>query len=103
MSSAAPQSEKTSWPIKLYLGAVVFALLTLVIFTSALDGPELSAGRIRTQAGICLIFVLRLLWAIDQKEQSKIWRVYVTCLFLAAPIWMVLEPCLFAIKRAYGG
>jgi hypothetical protein len=103
MATEASEPQKTSWPIKLYLGALVFAFLSLSIFTPALDGREVNIGRARTQAGICLIFVLRLLWAVHRKEQSKAWQVYVACMFLAVPIWLLVEPWIFALRRAGGG
>lgn len=103
MTTESSEPEKTSWPIRLYLGALVFALVSLSICTPALDGREVNIGRARTQAGICLIFILRLLWAVHRKEQSKSWRVYVVCMFAAAPIWLLVEPWVFALRRAVGG
>lgn len=102
MTTEASESQKTSWPIKLYLGALVFAFLTLAVLTPTLSGREINAGRASTQAGICLIFVLRLLWAVHRKEQSKTWRIYVACMFLAVPIWLLVEPWLFALGRSGG-
>ena len=103
MDTAPVEPAKTSWPIKLYLGALVFAFLTLAVFTPTLSRREINAGRARTQAGICLIFVLRLLWAVHRKEQSKTWRIYVACMFLAVPIWLFfVEPWVFGLRRSGG-
>ena len=103
MSAEASEHQKTSWPIRLYLGALVFGFLTLSVFTPTLTGREINIGRTRTQAGICLIFVLRLLWAVHRKEQNKTWRIYVACMFLAVPIWLLVEPWIFALRRTGGG
>jgi 4-amino-4-deoxy-L-arabinose transferase-like glycosyltransferase len=103
MTNAPSEPQKTSWPIRLYLGALVFAFLTLSLFTPSLSGRDVNVGRARTQAGICLIFVLRLLWAVHRKEQGKTWRVYVVCMLLAVPIWLLVEPYVFALRRTGGG
>ena len=103
MTAEGPEPRKTSWPIRLYLGALVFAFLTLSVFTPTLSGREINLGRARAQAGICLVFALRLLWAVHRREQSKTWRVYVACMVLAVPIWLLAEPWLFALRRGGGG
>ena len=102
MTTDASEPQKTSWPIRLYLGALVFACLTLAVFTPTLSGPEINAGRVRTQAGVCLVLVLRLLWAVHRGEQSRTWRVYVACMFLAVPIWLLVEPWVFALRQSGG-
>ena len=99
MDTLPAQPAKTSWPIRLYLGALVFAFLTLAVFTPTLTGREVNIGRGRTQAGICLILLLRLLWAVHRREHSKTWRVYVACMFLAVPLWLLVEPWVFALWR----
>jgi hypothetical protein len=99
MDTIPTHPAKTSWPIRLYLGALVFAFLTLAVFTPSLSGREVNVGRARAQAGICLILVLRLLWAVHRRERGNAWRVYVACMFLAVPIWLLVEPWVFALWR----
>ena len=98
----ASRPAKTSWPVRLYLSAIVFAFFTLALFTTTLSGAAINAARLRTHAGILLLFVLRLLWAVHRREQSKRWRVYVWLMFLAAPLWLLVEPWLFALWRRGG-
>lgn len=99
MSDALPNVEKTSWPIKLYLPAAFFAFVTVVLFTPTLSGGAIDDGRILAQAAICLLFVLRLLWAVHKKERNKIWLLYVVAMFAAAPIWLLAEPWLLNMLR----
>lgn len=96
--------SKTSWPIKWYLAAVVFCWLSLSVFTLALDGAPINQGRTRTQAGICLIFLLRLLRAVHRNERNRKWIVYIVCMILAAPAWLfAIEPFMWWLKRRTGG
>lgn len=85
------ESDRTTWPAKMFLAALVFAFITLSMFTAALDGAVINNARSQTQAGICLILGIRLLWAVYRKERSKIWVVYIACMFLAVPIWLLVE------------
>ncbi len=100
---SAPAPQATTWPIKPYLAALLFAWITLVLFTTALDGRWINAARLRTQAGICLILLLRLLWAVHRHERNRLWIVYLTGMALAAPLWILIEPWLFALARWWRG
>jgi hypothetical protein len=99
MDSIDTDASKTTWPVKAFLVAVVFAWLTMAMFSAALDGPAINAARLRTQAGICLILILRLLWAIHRRERNRIWIAYLIGMVLAAPIWLIAEPWLFVLRR----
>ena len=99
MQPHTPRPATTSWPIRLYLAAAAFAFLTLSVFTPTLSGAAINEARLRTQAGIVLFFVLRLLWAVHRKEQGRGWRVYVASLLLSVPVWLLIEPWFFAMWR----
>jgi hypothetical protein len=99
----APAAEKSSWPTGVYVGAVVWAFLTLSIFTAALDGPETNAARGRAQIALVACALIRLAWALHKKDKSRGWIFYVVLLFLAAPIWMLIEHPLWSLGRALWG
>ena len=99
MSDVPPNVARTSWPIKLYLAAAFFALFTVVLFTPTLSGGAIDDARITAQAAICIVFIVRLLWAVHKREQNKIWLLYVVTMFAAAPIWLLAEPWLLNMLR----
>ena len=84
-------AETSNWPVRLYVGALLWAFLTLSVFTPALDGRENNAARMRAQVALLACAVLRLAWALHRKEKSRGWLFYVVLLFLAAPIWVLVE------------
>ena len=98
-----PPALKSTWPIGLYLGAVVWAFLTLIVFTAALDGPETNAARSRAQIALIACALIRLAWALHKKDGSRGWIFYVVLLFLAAPTWMLIEQPLWSLGRALWG
>jgi hypothetical protein len=96
-------AAKSSWPTGLYVGAVIWAFLTLSMFTASLDGPERNAARGRGQTALLACALLRLAWALHRKEKSRGWMFYVILLFLAAPLWMLIEHPLWLLgERLWG-
>lgn len=91
-------AANTSWPVALYIVAMIFAWLTLTVFTQAVDGA-LSGGRMLAQLCIMVVLGLRLAYAMRVKERSRTWIIYVAGMFLALPIWLIAEPLVLAIKH----
>jgi hypothetical protein len=94
---------KSSWPVRLYIVALVFAFLTLGVFTPALDGRASNVARNRAQVALLACATLRLAWALHTREKGKGWVFYVVLLFLAAPIWLLIEEPLWSLGRAIWG
>ena len=94
---------KSNWPVGLYLGMVAWAFVTMSIFTASLDGPEKNAARGQGQVALLTCALLRLSWAMHRKEKSKGWIFYVALLFLAAPIWMLVEQPLWSLGHELWG
>lgn len=99
MATPDAQVEQTTWPVRLYIGALLFAFVTLQVGTVSLAGEALNQGRSLCQLGICGVLGLRLAWAMHTREQSKTWILYVVGMFLAVPIWIAIEPLVFALGR----
>lgn len=99
----SPVADKSSWPIWLYVAALIWAYLTLSIFTLALDGREINAARARGQVALLACATLRLAWALHRREKGKGWVFYVVLLFLAAPLWILVEQPLWALGRTIWG
>jgi uncharacterized membrane protein HdeD (DUF308 family) len=99
----AKDADKSSWPAGLYVGALVWAFLTLSVFTPSLDGQENNAARMRAQVALLACATLRLAWALHRKEKGKGWKFYVVLLALAAPIWLLVEQPLWSLGRALWG
>lgn len=97
MTSDVKHFDSTNWPTRLYLGTLIFAEMSLVLVTPALDGAAMNAGRAIAQFGICIVLGLRLAWAIRQREQSKVWIPYIIGMLLAVPIWLVIEPWVLSL------
>lgn len=92
---------QTSWPAKLYFGAMAFALITLVVFTPALD--PYNGFRLAAQVASLGMFALRYAIARRRQERSRVWVVYVVCMFAAAPIWIfALEPFAWWVASVIG-
>jgi hypothetical protein len=85
--------------VKLYIGALLFALVSLAAFTPSLDGAAMNAARGASQLAICGVLGLRLAWALHRREQSKAWILYVIGMFLAVPIWLIVEPFVLSLGR----
>ena len=96
-------ADKSGWPVGIYIGALVWAFLTLSVFTPALDGRENNAARGRGQVTLLACALLRLAWALHRREKNRGWIFYVILLFLAAPIWILVEEPLWAVGRALWG
>jgi hypothetical protein len=99
----AKSADRSNWPIRLYIGALVWAFITLSIFTPSLDGYETNRARMRGQIALLACALLRLAWSLHRKEKSRGWVFYVTLLFLAAPLWLVLEQPLWSLGRTLWG
>jgi uncharacterized membrane protein HdeD (DUF308 family) len=96
-------TETGSWPTRLYVGALVWAFVTLSVLTPSLDGPESNAARMRAQVALLACAMLRLAWALHRKEKSRGWVLYSVLLFLAAPLWLLVEQPLWSLGRALWG
>lgn len=99
MTPNSPHPAECSWPVRLYLGALAFAFLSLVFLTPALDGPRMNAARVSSQLAICGVMGLRLAWAMHRREQSKAWILYVAGMVFAVPIWMLVEPLIKSLGK----
>jgi hypothetical protein len=87
--------DPPGWPIIIYLGALVWAFVTLAFFTHSWVAPPWLAKYEARQSRIQLIVLacaaIRLAWAVHRKDNSKGWVLYVVLLTLAAPFWLLLE------------
>jgi hypothetical protein len=99
----AKPADNSNWPVRLYVGALIWAFLTLSILTPSLDGQENNAARMRAQVALLACAVLRLAWALHRNEKSRGWVFYVILLALAAPIWMLVEQPLWSLGRMLWG
>lgn len=99
MTTAHSQATRTNWPVKLYIGALLFAYVSMRIFTPALDGGAMNAARGSSQLAICGVLGLRLAWALQRREQSKVWIPYVVAMLFAVPIWHLVEPLVRSLGR----
>jgi hypothetical protein len=79
-----------SWPVVLYVGAMVWAFATLFALTQLNDGAEINRVRLRTQVTLLSCAAARLVWAVLRKEKGKGWLFYVVLLLLAAPLWFLV-------------
>lgn len=86
---------ETNWPVRLYLGALVFAFVSMLIFTTALDTIQPARGG--AQLAICGVLCFRLVCAVRWRERSKVWIPYVVGMFLAVPIWLAAEHFVFTV------
>ncbi len=82
---------RRSWPVRVYLGSLAFAWLSMALLTPSLGGAEVNAARAAAQLAVCSVFVLRLGWAVKINEQSQTWRAYVVVMWMATPIWLAGE------------
>jgi hypothetical protein len=93
--ATATAPEPPGWPIGVYLGALVWALITLALFTYRL--PKRPWDAWINHLYLCLQLIalscaaIRLAWAVYRKDKSKGWVLYVVILTLAAPFWRLLE------------
>ena len=98
----AAEPDRSSWPAKLYIAALIWAFATLVLMPQ-LDGAENNAARLRAEMALLGCATLRLAWALHKKEKNKGWIFYITLLFLAVPIWTAIEPPLWKLGRMVWG
>jgi hypothetical protein len=92
MSTVDSNVARTNWPVKLYIATLLFAFVSLAIFTPTLSGRAINEARFTAQLAICAVLGLRLVWALHRREQSKAWIPYIVAMFLAVPIWLTIEP-----------
>src|SRR4051794_26738731 len=87
--------DPPGWPIIIYLGALVWAFVTLRLFTQPWVQPpsyaKLNGFRFRVQLSALTCAAIRLAWAAYRKDRSRAWVLYVVLLTLAAPFWLLLE------------
>lgn len=79
-----------------YLVAVGFVFISMLFLTVTLSGAAVNAARGSAQLAVCLVLLLRLLYAVKCGEQSKTWVYYIAGMIVAAPIWILIEPIIFA-------
>jgi hypothetical protein len=87
------------WPVGMYVGALVWAFVTLHVSSHELAKNQQAVSRntLRTTSLVVLLAVaaLRLAWSVVRKESGKGWVFYVLPLLLAAPLWFFTERLLW--------
>jgi hypothetical protein len=92
--------RNTSWPITIYLIALLFALLSMLAVTPTLGGSGVNRARALAQLTCCGVLALRLGYAIYLGERSRTWIGYIVAMFFAAPIWIALEMLLLPVAQS---
>ena len=95
---------KSSWPVGLYLFALIWAFVTMRIdtaFTTAYRSEAIA--ELRTQLPLLACAAARLAWARWRREQGRGWVFYVVLLFAAPVLWAVLSPPLGQLGRMLWG
>ena len=96
---------KSSWPVAIYISALVWALLSLRLNT-ALSSVynEGSGAALRTQMALLLGAAGRLGWARTRREQGRGWIFYVALLAVAPLLWPLIAPPLDRLGvKIWGG
>ena len=95
----ATAADRPGWPVWIYLGALVWAFLSLHVSSHELAKNDQAVHRntLRTTTQVVLLSLasVRLAWSVFRKETSKGWVVYVVLLLLAAPLWFFAENLLW--------
>jgi hypothetical protein len=82
------------WPVGLYVGALVWAFVTLHLTYELPKGPAAVARnnfRFWMQVALLACAAIRLVWARHRKEKGRGWMFYVVLLGSAAPLWFLAE------------
>jgi hypothetical protein len=91
----ATAPDAAGWPIGVYVGALLWAFITLRLFTWRLakrpSDAELNYFGLRVQLAFLTLAAIRLAWAVIRKDRSRGWVLYVILLALATPLWLLLE------------
>jgi hypothetical protein len=99
--AAAP--DLPGWPIDIYLGALVWAFITLSLVTQSWVAPpwlhRLQRLQLRVQLVVLTCAAIRLAWAVYRKDKSRGWILYVVLLALAAPFWLLMKHIGYSLGR----
>lgn len=91
--AAEEHSSQKGWPYAALILCLIWAFLTLAIFTPRLDGAHNNNARGIAQVSILAVVTARIIFAACRREKNRIWWLYFWGLFLAVPIWLiVVEP-----------
>lgn len=80
--------KKTTWPVRNYLGAFMFGTWTVAMSHPYVMGSN--SQWLLTQLGIALLLLARLGIAVLRGEQNRMGHVYIACMILALPIWILI-------------
>jgi predicted permease len=97
MATSNSTQPKTNWPVMAYIGALLFAFITLFLFTHSLGGAALNIGRSFAQLAICGVLGLRLARAMHRNEHNKIWIAYIVAMIFAVPLWCMAESLVLSL------
>ena len=82
------------WPLLPYFGALAFGVLSLALFTAALDGHEPNRARAIGQGVVLAAGTLRFAVARRRAERNRIWIGYCVLFAVSAPFWLIGEAIL---------
>ena len=99
MATSNSTQPKTNRPVRLYIGALFFAFMTLSLLTHSLGGTALNMGRLLAQLAICGVLGLRLARAMHCNEHNRIWIAYIVAMILAVPLWCLAESLVLSLGR----
>src|SRR5690349_17613586 len=95
---------KSSWPIGLYVFALLWAFVTMRFYTATTTAyGEENVAQLRAQLPLLACAAVRLAWARSRREQGKGWVFYVVLLLLAPVLWAVFSPALGRLGRTLWG
>jgi hypothetical protein len=95
---------KSSWPVGLYVFALLWAFVTMRFHSAATTAyRDENLAQLRTQIPLLACAALRLVWARRTRERGKGWVFYIVLLFFAPVLWAFLSPLLTRLGRMLWG
>ena len=89
------------WPVGIYVGALVWAFVTLHLSSHELaknqQAVDRNTLRTMTQAVLLSLAGIRLALSVFRKEKGKGWVFYAVLLLLVAPLWFLAEGLLWRL------
>ena len=96
------EPEPSSWPVRLYVAALVWAFFTFSFVGFAQETYRAdSQARMRTQVPLLMLAAFRLVWARYRRDRGRGWVFYVVLLVFAAPLWELVSGPLDRLGRSF--
>jgi hypothetical protein len=104
LSYSRHEAEESSWPVGIYLGALLWAFITMRWYTAVTTGyRDESLAQFRTQVALLGCALLRLVWARLRRERGIRWAFYIALLVLSPILWAFVSPALGRLGRSLWG